>query len=417
MRIPMNSLAATLCARLFLVLVVIGGTALGHASDTVIYNFTGGSAGINPSTGLIFDAAGNLYGGTYTGGSGACGGGCGVIFRLTPGESGTWTQSVVYNFQGFTAGDGMYPSGRLISDAAGNLYGVTAAGGIRNCGTVFELIPGSGGSWTESVLHSFACGDKDGNEPSGNLVFDASGNLWGVTLAGGTRNGGMVFELVHSSGGWTESMIYNFSGVGTLSGSEPTGIIFDGSGNLYGVTEFGGTEAVNGAGVVFQLVESSGVWTQKVLHRFPITGTSLQTPNGGLIFDASGNLYMTMARGGNGGAGVFKFNPTTGATETVYSFKGPQIVQPYEGLVFDAAGNLYSSSYVGGGNCGGYGCGSIYKLSPGESHWTSTLLANLNGGNGAYPEGGVVLDSAGNVYGTAFSGGSSKDGVVFEIIP
>ena len=111
------------------------------------------------------------------------------------------------------------------------------------------------------------------------------------------------------------------------------------------------------------------------------------------------------------------FRSTTGATETVYSFKGPQIVQPYEGLVFDAAGNLYSSSYVGGGNCGGYGCGSIYKLSPGESHWTSTLLANLNGGNGAYPEGGVVLDSAGNVYGTAFSGGSSKDGVVFEIIP
>lgn len=202
-----------------------------------------------------------------------------------------------------------------------------------------------------------------------------------------------------------------------MSGSEPTGIIFDGSGNLYGVTEFGGTESVNGAGVVFQLIESAGVWAPKVLHRFPVTGTSPQTPTGGLIFDASGNLYMTMARGGNGGSGVFKLNPATGATETLFSFKGPQILQPYEGLVFDTAGNLYSSSDVGGGNCENGGCGFIYKLSPGASHWTSTLLATLNGGNGAYPEGGVVLDSAGNIYGTAFSGGSGKDGVVFEITP
>ena len=110
-------------------------------------------------------------------------------------------------------------------------------------------------------------------------------------------------------------------------------------------------------------------------------------------------------------------NPVTGATKNVYTFKGPQFVQPYEGLVFDAAGNLYSSSYVGGGNCENGGCGFIYELSPGANHWTSILLANLNGGNGAYPIGGVALDREGNAYGTASSGGSSKDGVVFQIIP
>jgi uncharacterized repeat protein (TIGR03803 family) len=413
-KISTKSLAAALCACLFLVLLAVGSA---HGTDAVIYNFTGGSAGMNPSTGLIFDAAGNLYGGTTFGGSGPCGGGCGTVFRLTPGSSGTWTQSVVYNFQGFTAGDGMYPSGALISDTSGNLFGVTSAGGARNCGTVFELTPGSGGSWTESVLHSFHCGNQDGTDPVGKLVFDSSGNLRGVTLSGGAIGGGTVFEMLHSSGGWTESVIYSFSVRDGLLGKEPTGIIFDAFGNLYGVTQFGGIAGATGAGVIFQLVQNSGVWTEKDIYRFPVTGTALQTPTGGLIFDSAGNLYMSMGRGGNGGTGVFRLNPVTGATKNVYTFKGPQTVQPYEGLTFDAAGNLYGASYVGGGNCINGGCGFVYKLSPTGNYWTPTILANLNGSNGAYPQGGVVLDGVGNVYGTAFSGGSNRNGVVFQIVP
>jgi uncharacterized repeat protein (TIGR03803 family) len=416
MRLATNSFAATLSACLFLVLLVIATTSLGYASATAIYNFTGGSAGLNPNTGLTFDAAGNLYGTTWSGGTGACTGGCGTVFRLTP-WGGSWTESVVYDFQGTAANDGYEPSSTLIADAAGNFYGTTNGGGSHDCGTVFELSPGSGGSWTETVLYSFCSQAEDGVGPWGKLVFDASGNLWGVTAVGGSRGGGIVFELVNSSGSWTESNIYDFPKVGSLLGSQPAGIIFDSLGNLYGVTAFGGTKGVNGAGVVFQLVESEGQWTQTVLHRFPISGNGLQTPTGGLIFDAAGTLYVSTARGGHGGAGVFSFNLTTNLGTTLHSFTGSQVLEPYEGLVFDSAGNLYSASYNGGGRCQSYGCGFVYELSPGSTGWTATVLAQLNGKNGANAVGGVVLDSEGNIYGATFLGGTENDGVIFQIVP
>jgi hypothetical protein len=156
----------------------------------------------------------------------------------------------------------------------------------------------------------------------------------------------------------------------------------------------------------------------EVIHRFSINGTNLQTPTGGLIFDPAGNLYMTMARGGRGSAGVFELSPGSGGTFTgheVYSFPGPQGVQPYEGLVFDATGNLYSASFDGGAKCGGGDCGFVYKLSPGSSHWTASKLAIMHGRNGANPTGGVIFDSQGNLYGATYLGGTNKakGGVVF----
>jgi len=424
MRKKYVSFAVGWSATLSLAILLLAATALAHDStEIVLHNFGAGSDGVNPDSSLIFDTAGNLYGTTYGGGTGSCGGGCGTVFELTP-NGGGFTESVIYNFQGATNNDGAYPLGALTADAAGNFYGVTYAGGHHDCGTVFELTPGSGGGWTESVLYSFCANGSefDGSGPTGKLVFDASGNLYGVTQSGGHGGGGVVFQLMFSSGTWTEKVIKGFPRIGHLGGNQPVGIIFDSAGNLYGVTTFGGTRGYNGAGIVFELVQSQGQWTGKVIHRFGIRGNNLQTPTGGLIFDAAGNLYMTMARGGLGGAGVFEISPRAGGGfkgHALCSFPGGQILQPYEGLVFDSAGSLYSASGAeGGGNCS-RDCGFVYKLSRGAHRWKTKRLAIVHGRDGINPVGGVILDSKGNLYGATFGGGANKTGggVVFEVTP
>jgi uncharacterized repeat protein (TIGR03803 family) len=389
----------------------------------VIHNFTGGSDGLNPSSALIFDAAGNLYGTTWTGGTGPCNGGCGTVFQLAP-NGGSFTERVIYSFQGSANNDGANPQGALTADASGNLYGVTYAGGHDNCGTVFKLTPGSGGNWTEMVLYRFCAKGSPygGSLPTGKLIFDASGNLYGVTESDGALGGGVVYRLVPSSGMWKETVLHSFPRAGTRDGSQPSGIIFDGAGNIDGVTVFGGTKAYNGAGVVFQLVQGKpGQWTEKVIHSFGIYGGNLETPTGGLVFDAIGNLYMTMSRGGNGGAGVFELSPASGGKfkgHILHSFPGQQLLQVYEGVVFDSAGNLYSASYHGPSGCVSSDCGFVYKLSPGSSHWTASRLGVMHGSNGADPIGGVILDSKGNLYGATWSGGANKTGgIVFRITP
>ena len=392
-------------------------------TETVLHNNGSGSDGQFPMSNLILDSAGNLYGTTENGGTGPCSAGCGTVFQLIRnGEA--FTESVVYNFQGAASDDGANPRGALTADAAGNLYGVTTFGGHFNCGTVFKLTSGSGGSWKESILHSF-CADgttSDGDWPNGNLVFDASGNLYGVAQYGGTHHAGVVFELTPSSGTWTETVLYSFSG-GPGDGSQPVGIIFDSAGNLDGVTAFGGAKFVAGAGVAFQLIRNPpGQWTEHLIHRFNTFGPNVQTPTGGLIFDALGNLYMTMGRGRNGGAGVFELIPGNGGSFTareLHSFPGLPLSAPqsYQGLVFNSAGDLYSASEVGRKGCRRSACGFIYKLSPGSSRWTATHVVVMNGSNGENPIGGVTLDTSGNLYGVAYRGGTNKKGVVFRITP
>jgi uncharacterized repeat protein (TIGR03803 family) len=404
------------------VILLLATTLAQGSTLTVLHNFAGGSDGQYPASSLIFDTAGNLYGTTMAGGTGPCGGGCGTVFELTPNGAG-FTESIVYNFQGSANDDGQNPQGALTADESGNFYGVTSAGGLQGCGTVFKLTPASGGGWTESVIYSFCAkgNSSDGAFPTGKLIFDASGNLYGVTAQGGAHVGGVVFQLKPSSRTWTNAVLYSFPRAGYLDGSEPAGIILDAAGNIDGVTLFGGTRFYNGAGVVFQLVQNPpGHWTEKVIHRFGINGTNLQTPTGGLIFDTSGNLYMTMGRGGRGGAGVFELSPQSRGGFTghkLYSFRGSQTLQGYEELVFDSAGNLYSASFAGEGKCRNSGCGFIYELSPASSHWTGARLARMHGTDGATPIGGVILDSKGNLYGAAFRGGSDRSGVVFQITP
>ncbi len=259
---------------------------------------------------MIIDAAGNLYGTTEYGGDYSCGGpGCGTVFELMPTEGGGWTEKKLHNFGNGT--DGVFPLADLNLDVAGNLYGTTYGGGglcSYGCGTVFELTPNGNGNWTEKVLHSFNDNGTDGDLPYAGLIFDAAGNLYGTTVAGGSSYAGTVFELTpHGNGNWTEKVLHSFSNVGTDGASPFAGLIFDAAGNLYGTTTYGG----NHPGTVFELTPTGGGdWTEKVLHSFSNVGTDGAYPYGGLIFDAAGNLYGTTYLGGTYNYGtVFEVTP------------------------------------------------------------------------------------------------------------
>jgi len=204
------------------------------------------SDGAIPNGGLVFDATGNLYGTTELGGTYNYG----AVFELSPGAK-RWTEKVLYSFQRLS--DGGLPIAGLVFDAVGNLYGTTMSGGNADAGTVFELSPGAG-AWTETVLHSFT-GLSDGDGPVAPVTLH-NGSLYGTTACGGNRSGcmqnggdGVVFELSPSGGGWTEQVLHTFTSSpdGALPGG---GVIFDPRGDLYGVTGYGGT---TGSGVVYKI--------------------------------------------------------------------------------------------------------------------------------------------------------------------
>src|SRR5207245_831479 len=175
--------------------------------------------------------------------------GFGTVFELSPNADGTWTESVLYSFNANPDAQG--PFGGVIFDAAGNLYGTTASGGSSGDGTVFELSPVAGGGWTETVLYSFT-NTPDGENPETSLVMDTAGNLFGTTIFGGSAGGGCVFELSPNGTGWTESVLFNFTG---SNGLEPGGpLVFDSAGNLYGTSADGGSGHV---GTVFELSPGS----------------------------------------------------------------------------------------------------------------------------------------------------------------
>ena len=302
-------------------LLVTSTWAATNWHEKVLHSFNG-TDGWSPEAGLIFDAAGNLYGTTEYGGTGGnCGAyGCGTVFELTPNGSGGWTETVLYSFCPQTGcTDGANPAAGLIFDAAGNLYGTTEYAGAYNSGTVFELTPNGSGGWTETVLYSFCsqANCTDGYGPLAGLIFDASGNLYGTTRDGGAYGYGTVFELTPTGGGaWTERVLHGF-GKGT-DGAGPSyygKLIFDAAGNLYGMTLSGGAY---GFGTAFELTPTAGGgWTEQVLYSFNNNGADGISPFAGLTFDAAGNLYGTTWEGGIyscGGAGsacgtVFELSP------------------------------------------------------------------------------------------------------------
>jgi len=336
---------------IFALTLVVTSTRAVAQQEKVLHRFCLAKCpdGYQPEAGLIFDAAGNLYGTVTRGGTP---GGGGTAFELTPKAGGVWTERVLHHFgEGY---DGFFPSAGLIFDAAGNLYGTTQYGGNHSGGTVFELTPKAGGGWAEKVLYAFNDNGTDGYNPQAGLALDTSGNLYGTTFYGGAHSVGTVFELMPKTGGdWTEKILHSFNNNGK-DGSNPTaGLIFDGSFvNLYGTTSQGGN---NIDGTVFELTpKAGGGWTEKILHSFPRkTGNDGVIPYAGLIFDGAGNLYGTTWEGGrfNGGT-VFELTPIAGGRWTekiLHNFgNGMDGAELDAGLVFDLAGNLYGTTVSGG---------------------------------------------------------------------
>jgi uncharacterized repeat protein (TIGR03803 family) len=358
----------------------------------VVHTFAGSPEdGAHPYGSLAMDANGNIYGTTFAGGASDAG----TVFKV--GSKGK--ETVRYTFTG--GDDGAGPSAGLIEDAKGNLYGTTQAGGSHGFGTVFKV----NASGKETVLYSFA-GGKDGSGPSAGLIRDAKGNLYGTTFAGGASAAGTVFR-VNSQG--KETVLYSFTG--GIDGSIPFGgLVSDTAGNLYGTTYEGGT---SGMGTVFKLTKAD---KETVLHSF--AGPEGVLPQAGLIRDAKGNLYgVASAAGGTGCGGggcgtVFKVN-SNGKETTLYHFLGgADGAGPVESLFMDAKGNLYGTTTAGGGATN---AGTVFKV---NRNGKETVLYSFTGGtDGASPQSGLVMDAKGNLFGTASSGGASKNGTLFKVHP
>lgn len=415
-------------------LTLICATEVTAQTFKVIHDFGNGD-GDYPQSPLIFGADGNLYGATVVGPRSVdCPDfGCGTVFQLVPNADGSWTETVLFQFdetQGSCArcmyrafDDG--PSGPLALDNAGNLYGTAGGGGSGHGGTAYKLTHQSNGGLLRIILHNFTRG-WDGGGPWG-LVY-TQGHLYGATSVGGAYGAGVVFDLAPSSPfNWYELIVRSFGGDndGTASGW----LTADAGGNIYGTTAQGGS---HGQGTVFRLTpnQASFGWTYTDLYDFT-GGADGSQPNGFVIFDAAGNLYGTAYEGavtggncGSSGCGaVFKLTPNSDGSwsETVlYAFQGGANdgAGPNGGVTFGRDGNLYGATAGGGG----VGVGTLFKLTPAQGQWTETVLHEFDYSDGGNPIGGLVLDGAGNLFGVTAYGGpyvgqADRGGTAFEITP
>jgi uncharacterized repeat protein (TIGR03803 family) len=363
-------------------------------SESVIYSFGRGIDGNEPLfSGVVRDAAGNFYGTTIAGGTF----GGGTVFKVD--LSGN--ETILHNF--FGGRDGQKPYAGLIRDGAGRLYGTTIEGGNQNsvctsgCGVVFEIdVTGR-----EKILHRFT-GGVDGAAPVGGVIRDSAGNLYGTTEMGGAAGAGTVFKLDASG---VETVLYSFGGP---DGETPqASLVRDAAGNLYGTTSGGGP---GGFGTVFEL-DASGHET--VLHSF-VGGSDGSGPMAGLLRTPNGDLYGTTFLGGAvyGQGTVFKVD-TNGNETILHAFQGSDGNYPESILVHDSQGNLYGTTLQGGpaSNVGG----TVFKITPRGAF--SVLYDFLGEPDGGGPAGPLTIDSAGNLYGTTASGGTTGNGTVFKLVP
>jgi len=383
--------------------------------ETVLFTFTGEDGG-NPASGVVMDAAGNLYGTTYQGGKYNAG----VIFELTPKPKGEWTETVLHNFTG--GYDGAWPYGTLSFDNAGNLYGTTIAGGgggcNYGCGTVFELSPSSDGKWKEQVIFVFS--GRDGANPYGGVVFDGAGSLYGTTEYGGHFNLGSVFKLTPAVGKryWKEEIPHSFSEF--RDGTNPSSAVtLDTSGAVYGTTP---SKQGSNDCMVFRLEPgANGRWKETRLYDF---GSDFGACYGALTIDTSGNIFGTTVQNDVGGGGiVFELSSSTGTWNLTVLFDFNSYfdgLNPQGGVVFDKSGSLYGTTASGGEFHNENGV--VFTLSHSKRIWKESVLYNFGGGNdGSDPTAGVVFDTLGNLYGTTYAGGnnlcSRGCGIVFRVSP
>jgi hypothetical protein len=418
----------------FISLWLIPGIHANAQSESVIYNFTGGTDdGAVPATGLTYHN-GSIFGVTNEGGGYNEDG---ILFELSPDGSGGWNEQAIHIFEG--GADGATPS-PVIFDARGNLYAEATDFGEYGCGLVFEFSPDGSGWGKMKVLYNFTCG-SDGGSPEGGLTFDAAGNLYGATGKGGDVNlcqsqpwnvgCGVIFKLTPGAGAnetWTESVLYTFIGQG--DGYAPQGgLTFDSAGNLYGATEFYGyNNADGGWGVVFELSpEPQGEWKYSGLHRFS-NETGGQLPFGNLVL-SNGNIYGTTWTGGlttcsNGmGCGIaYELSSAAKQFNVLHEFTGGADGGNLFSPLTPVKGKLFGTTQIGGdlslcqgtGGSQGDGCGVVYELSPAGFRVVYTF-ANSNNNDGDGPDGRMTSDPNGNLYGETRIGGTDGLGTIFEI--
>jgi uncharacterized repeat protein (TIGR03803 family) len=365
---------------------------------TILHSFGASTAdGRNPQAGLIMDSAGNLYGTTYGGGTI----GAGALFKISP----DGTETILHSFSGGQV-DSVNPTGPLTIDGAGNLYGTTNGGGPTDLGTAFKL----GADGTHTVLHWFEGGPNDGAYPSSGLTMDSAGNLFGTTFGGGAGGEGTLFKI---SAIGTESLVHSFVGT-QIDGRHPRGgLTMDGAGNLYGTTIDGGV-GIYDFGTVYKISPDG---TESVVYTF--LGEDGGEPYARVTIDGSGNLFGTTLNAGNAtvfsSGVVFKITPN-GTNTVLHYFTGgitPAITDagyPYAGLLIGSDGFLYGTSSQGGVN----GFGTVFKAGIAG---TLNIVHAFAGApaDGAAPYGDLIVDSAGNLYGTTALGGANNAGTVFMI--
>jgi uncharacterized repeat protein (TIGR03803 family) len=389
------------------VALILVGSALAAPKYKVLHAFGAGKDGGGLWGSLVFDMKGNLYGTTSGGGLY----GYGTVFQLTPRSDGKWAETLLHSFKNDDS-DGDDLNSGLTFDAAGNLYGTTSAGGGPDTyGTVFEMKLSSRG-WVLNVIHRFSLHDRAGGSPYAGVLMDKAGGLYGVAYG--------AFELLPGPNGWREAVLHQFTGRNGDGEDAFAGLIMDAVGNLYGTTEHGGTSKLcgGGCGTVYELQRTSSGWKEHILHDFGTGDDDMALPGvGALVLDSAGNLYGT-AGGGASRAGVaFRVTRSPDGhwkTTIQYAFTGgANGDQPGAGVVMDNTGNLYGTTIAGGDpKCQ---CGVVYKLAPqANGKWKYTVLHTFVGSDGAQPDANLILDSKGNLYGTTATGGA---GVAFELTP
>lgn len=388
------------------------------ATEHILYNFGATPTdGANPFSRLTFNSDGNLFGTTAGGGTASP---AGTVFELTK-ASGFTQQIILHNF-GVTPNDGSSPGASVVFDSVGDLFGTTPEGGAYNAGTVFKLTKSSGYT-EETILYSFGATPTDGATPN-ELTFNSDGDLLGTTQEGGTNNiadggDGILFKLTKASGYKTEVVLHNFGATST-DGAMPFGnVTFDNDGNLFGVTSSGGS---HNKGTVYEFTQASGYTTGAVLYNFGATPTDGNDPLFGVVFDKKGNLFGTTQAGGTNNKGtLFELTKSSGFTEetTLYNFGStPTDGSRPSGIIFDAKCNLLGTTRDGGAN----GHGTLFGFSNGTEYKAENILYNFGATStdGADPN-GIILDDAGNAFGTTANGGTHNlsstrgDGVAFKM--
>ncbi len=395
---------------LAVVLAVALNLALAQAAERVIYRFDK-THGSQPLSGLVADSEGNLYGTTNGGGVANCG----TVFELSPDSGGKFTETVLYSFRGcsFVA---LNPGGTMVIDKNLNLFGVQD--GLSDVGVIFELKRAANGTWSYSVIHDFGSG-KEGY-PNVDLASDNAGNLYG-TAGQNLTSQGEVFELSpQSDGSWNEKVLYTFPAPNGVS-YPVAGPTIDSRGNLYGAASYG-VGGYKGNGAIYELTsQAAGQWKLTVLFNFD-TSFNIYSPNSRLTLDSKGNVYGTTNEPGYGQVFQLSRNSSGKWNEaTIYSFlSGNDGSAPIGTLVVDPPGNVYGTTFVGGIGCNQFLCGTVYRLTPQSTvPWKETILHYFESAeDGSEPRQGLLLDSAGNLFGTTSAGGSRYGyGTVFEIVP